>query len=196
MKGIETKRGKLIYLEEDAERGIRILLILTGLAIMLIMYVLGVYTFMINSSRKIFSVSTVLFTIILLALGVFVLRAIYIVIVEVSLSVFRIYENGFVLHRRPLKYWLLRKEVYVPFKDIAKVYVGLRGYETTPHSDLKLEPAHINYLMIETRNGKIYGINHRDWGNIKKESLMKLIETLKEKGIVIERNETHSIQSN
>jgi len=196
MKGIETKRGKLIYLEEDAERGIRILLILTGLAIMLIMYVLGVYTFMINSSRKIFSVSTVLFTIILLALGVFVLRAIYIVIVEVSLSVFRIYENGFVLHRRPLKYWLLRKEVYVPFKDIAKVYVGLRGYKTTPHSDLKLEPAHINYLMIETRNGKIYGINHRDWGNIKKESLMKLIETLKEKGIVIERNETHSIQSN
>jgi len=101
-----------------------------------------------------------------------------------------------VLHRRPLKYWLLRKEVYVPFKDIAKVYVGLRGYKTTPHSDLKLEPAHINYLMIETRNGKIYGINHRDWGNIKKESLMKLIETLKEKGIVIERNETHSIQSN
>ena len=196
MKGIETKRGKLIYLEEDAERGIRILLILTGLAIMLIMYVLGVYTFMINSSRKIFSVSTVLFAIILLALGAFVLRAIYIVIVEVSLSVFRIYENGFVLHRRPLKYWLLRKEVYVPFKDIAKVYVGLRGYKTTPHSDLKLEPAHINYLMIETRNGKIYGINHRDWGNIKKESLMKLIETLKEKGIVIERNETHSIQSN
>ena len=196
MKGIETKRGKLIYREEDAERGIRILLILTGLAIMLIMYVLGVYTFMINSSKKIFSVSTVLFAIILLALGAFVLRAIYIVTVEVSLSVFRIYENGFVLHRRPLKYWLLRKEVYVPFKDIAKVYVGLRGYKTTPHSDLKLEPAHINYLMIETRNGKIYGINHRDWGNIKKESLMKLIETLKEKGIVIERNETHSIQSN
>lgn len=192
MKRIEIDKGKLIYSEKETKRDIMISNILLWAIVIVEAY--SLYFISISFVRNIFSSGILLLVVV--SLIVIPLLILYLIIVEASLSVFRIYENGFVLHRRPLKYWLLRKEVYVPFKDIAKVYVGLRGYKTTPHSDLKLEPAHINYLMIETRNGKIYGINHRDWGNIKKESLMKLIETLKEKGIVIERNETHSIQSN
>ena len=179
MKRIEIDRGELIYSEKDTKRDIMISNILLWAIVIVEAY--SLYFISISFVRNIFSSGILLLVVV--SLIVIPLLILYLIIVEASLSVFRIYENGFVLHRRPLKYWLLRREVYVPFKDIEKVHVK---WSNAPDPKSQLDPELIDYLIVETNNGRKYRLSYRDWINIRKDSLMIFIKTLKRKNIPIE----------
>jgi len=179
MKRIEIDKGKLIYSEKETKRDIMISNILLWAIVIVEAY--SLYFISISFVQNIFSSGILLLVVV--SLIVIPLLILYLIIVEASLSVFRIYENGFVLHRRPLKYWLLRREIYVPFKDIEKVHVK---WSNAPEPKSQLDPELIDYLIVETNNGRKYRLSYRDWINIRKDSLMIFIKTLKRKNIPIE----------